>query len=154
MSAIFNQIGLAVRTKFEENEAYFQGELVDKHNDFELGSTIELPGAQATSISLMEGTRDGIIAKSTEAMNAHSAAIITKGNEIKSLLSDDNIINVFAELQTKLDEQGEELAKRIDEYNTDLAVMAAQRKAEIGFEDAVVVAAMATITTAIDGLQS
>lgn len=154
MSAIFNQIGLAVRTKFEENQAYFQGELEDKHNDFVQNSTIELPDAQATSISLMEGTKDGIISKSNEAMNAHSAAIITKGNEIKSLLSDDNIINVFAELQTKLDAEGEELNKRVDEYNADLAALAAQRKAEIGFEDAVVVAAMATITTAIDGLQS
>lgn len=148
MSAIFNAIGLAVRTKFEQNKESDDKKLAEIHEDFSTKTSVTLPSEYSADVTAIEVRRDEAIDKSNGAMLAFSNQISQKRVDIQDLLSADDIINVFAELDSKLTEEGEELNERISEYNAELSSIAADRKAALGFEDAVVNAAMAQITGA------
>lgn len=148
MSAIFNAIGLAVRTKFEQDKESDDKKLAEIHEDFSAKTSDILPRAYKEDLQAIEVRRDEAMDKSNDAMRAFSNEISQKRVDIQDLLSNDNIINVFKELDTKLTEEGEELNKRIEKYNEELSTIAAERKAALGFDDAVVNAAMAQITGA------
>lgn len=148
MSAIFNAIGLAVRTKFEQDKESDDKKLAEIHEDFSTKTSNTLPAAYTADVTAIEVRRDEAIDKSNDAMRAFSNEISQKRVDIQTLLSNDNIINVFKELDTLLTEEGEELNKRIEKFNEELSIIAAERKAALGFDDAVVNAAMAQITGA------
>ena len=148
MSAIFNAIGLAVRTKFEQDKESNDKKMAEIHEDFSTKTNTTLPEAYAEDLKELESAKYEAIDKSNSAMTAFLDKISEKKDRIKNLLSEDDIINVFAELDAKLTEEGEELNERIDEYNEELSSIAADRKEALGFEDAVVNAAMAQITGA------
>ena len=146
--SILQEIGLAVRTKFEQDKLSDDKKMGEVEANFDNQTGVYLPGEYSEDISLINELRESTFSAMDKAFGKYSGSIVTEGENIKNLLSDDNIINVFAELDSKLTEEGEELNERISEYNEELSTIAAEREAYFGFDDATVNASVELIRSA------
>jgi hypothetical protein len=146
MSSILEQIGAAVKLKFNNDKQSDDKKLAEISDEFTNLEGQVLPLMHDTQIQQAVGSRNEAIASSNSLMHAYTADLNAKKAEVESLFTDDDIINSLSELKTKLDEEGEELNERISEYNNELASIAAERKAYFGWDEAIVVAAMSQIT--------
>jgi len=146
--SILQEIGLAVRTKFEFNKQSDDKKMWEVGENFNNQTNVYLPGEYSEDVSLINEEMNKSFETMDKAFGKYSAALVTEGENIKNLLSDDNIFNVFKELDEKLAEEGAELNASIADYNEELSTIAAEREAHFGFDDATVIAALEQITEA------
>ncbi len=146
--SILQEMGVAIATRFDLDKQETDKKMGEVRANFVSQTDIYLPGEYSEDVELINEHITTSFEEMNKAFTKYSAAIVTEGENIKNLLSADDIINVFAELDSKLTEEGEELNERISEYNDELLSIANEREAYFGFDDATVIAAMAQITEA------
>ena len=146
--SILREIGLTVRTKFGQDKESDDKKMSEVEENFNNQTNVYLPGEYSEDVRLINEEMTKAFSETDKSFEKYSADLVKTGENIKNLLSDDGITNVFAELDELLTKEGEELNNSIAIYNEELNKIASEREAEFGFEDTVVIAAITAITTA------